>query len=100
MPITLRGGWVSVQLPSLLSLSSRLSLSTLAHGQSANFSQLSAMRIFKLLQPLAECCGGCEGESELSCLLGYSVSEGSGCVWISLSWNQEVVRAAEGTAAH
>lgn len=100
MPITLHEGRVSVQLTSLLSLSSRPSLRTLAHSQPASFSQLSAMHIFKLLQTLAKCCGGCECESELSGTLRHWVSEGSGCVWISLDWNQEVVRAAQGTMVY
>ena len=60
--ITLRDGWVSVQLTFLLSLSSPLSIQH-HHPLSASFSQFRAVCIFKCLQPRAMCCEGCGGES-------------------------------------
>ena len=60
--ITLRDGWVSVQLTFLLSLSSPPSIQH-HHPLSASFSQFRAVCIFKCLQPRAMCCEGCGGES-------------------------------------
>lgn len=79
--VTLRDCWVSVQLTSLLSLSSPPSFNNVSHCQPAKFSQFNAIRVFKQLQPLTMCCGGCGGESELFCSLRYFLSEGRTYPW-------------------
>lgn len=92
--ITLRDGWVSVQLTSLLSPSSSPSSSTITHRQQAFLS--SELYEFLSACNLWPCAMGEVGMNPLR-PLRYSIAEEIEHLIVSFDWNQKMTRALKGT---